>query len=439
MTASGLIQFDEWMDLYANRVESMRTSAVRDLFAAASRSDIISLSGGMPDIRCLPLNEVGEVAAHAILQEGIAGLQYGDTTGRPQTKEVICRLMQDLDIFVAPEDLTVTTGAQQALDLLGKTFINPGDAIITEGPTYLGALQAFSAYQPQVHTIDFDEDGMRMDLLEDTLRALGPRGAKFIYTIPTFQNPGGVTMSLARRRQLLELAHTWQIPIIEDDPYGRLRFEGEAVPCLRALDEEVIYLGTVSKVFAPGLRTGWAIAPHPILQKLNMVKQGTDLCGSALCQVIVEHYFNETSWRTTLDDMREKYRERRDAMLSALDEFFPPEAKWTHPTGGFFVWVTLPPYVDTPQMLSIALEAGVTFVPGDGCYPSVSGKGHNAMRIAFCYEEPEMLREAIRRLSLVIEERLELYRAFINAGALKETWGDDMSEQKGDTQRWATK
>jgi 2-aminoadipate transaminase len=419
MAGSGLIQFDEWMDLYAGRVDTMRTSAVRDLFAAASRSDIISLSGGMPDIRCLPLETVSEVAAHSILQEGIAGLQYGDTTGRVQTKKVISGLMRDLNIEVTAEDITVTTGAQQALDLLGKTFINPGDSIITEGPTYLGALQAFSAYQPKIHTVAFDEDGMRMDLLEKTLENLGHR-AKFIYTIPTFQNPGGVTMSLERRKRLLELAHAWRIPVIEDDPYGRLRFEGEAVPCLRALDEEVIYLGTVSKVFAPGLRTGWVIAPHPILQKLNMVKQGTDLCGSALCQIVVEHYFDETPWQKTLQDMCGRYRERRDAMLDALDEFFPPEAKWTHPDGGFFVWVTLPAYVDTPQMLSIALEAGVTFVPGDGCYPSDSGKGRNAMRIAFCYEEPKNLREAIRRLSLVIEERLKLYRAFIVAGALKE-------------------
>jgi 2-aminoadipate transaminase len=420
MTGSGLIQFDEWMDLYAGRVEAMRTSAVRDLFAAASRSDIISLSGGMPDIRRLPLDAVSEVAARAILEEGVAGLQYGDTTGREQTKDVIRRLMRDLDITVAPEDIIVTAGAQQALDLLGKTFLNPGDAIITEGPTYLGALQAFSAYQPRIHTIAFDEDGMRMDLLEEKLKELGPRGAKFIYTIPTFQNPGGVTMSLERRERLLELARTWRIPVIEDDPYGRLRFEGEAVACLRALDEEVIYLGTVSKIFAPGLRTGWVLAPRPILQKLKMVKQGTDLCGSALCQVIVEHYFNETPWQATLAGICAKYRQRRDAMLEALAEFFPPEASWTHPKGGFFVWVTLPAYVDTPQLLSVALEAGVTFVPGDGCYPSSSGRGHNAMRVAFCYEEPAQLREAIRRLALVIEERLELYRAFINAGVLKE-------------------
>ncbi|MDR0350564.1 MAG: PLP-dependent aminotransferase family protein [Coriobacteriales bacterium] len=421
MANSGLIQFDEWMDLYAERVESMRTSAVRDLFAAASRSDIISLSGGMPDIRRLPLDAVGEVAAHSILQEGIAGLQYGDTTGRVQTKELVCQLMRDLDVSITPEDVTITTGGQQALDLLAKVFINPGDVVITEGPTYLGALQAFSAYQPQIRAIAFDDEGMRMDLLEETLRELGVRGAKFIYTIPTFQNPGGVTMSLKRRKRLLELAEAYKVPIIEDDPYSRLRFEGEAVPCLRSLDDEVIYIGTVSKIFAPGLRTGWVIAPRPILQKLNMVKQGTDLCGSALCQVIVEHYFNETPWRATLQDMSDRYRERRDAMLDALDEFFPPEASWTRPTGGFFVWVTLPSYVDTSQMLSLALEAGVTFVPGDGCYPAKSGQGHNAMRIAFCYEEAQKLREACRRLAAVIEGRLELYRAFINAGMLKET------------------
>jgi 2-aminoadipate transaminase len=419
MAGSGLIQFDDWADLYARRVETMRTSAVRDLFAAASRSDIISLSGGMPDIARLPLDKVSEVAANAVKTEGVAGLQYGDTTGRYKTKEVVCMLMEDFDIDVLPEDITVTTGAQQALDLLGKVFINPGDVIITEGPTYLGALQAFSAYQPEVHAIPFDEEGMRMDLLEAELKILGYRGAKFIYTIPTFHNPGGVTMSLERRKRLLELAHEYNILVIEDDPYGRLRFEGEQVPCLRSMDPEVIYLGTVSKVFAPGLRTGWVIAPHPIMQKLNMVKQGTDLCGSALNQVIVEHYFDELPWKEILAKIVVKYKERRDAMLAALEEFFPPEASWTHPKGGFFIWVTLPEYVDTPQMLSVALENGVTFVPGDGCYPAKSGMGKNCMRIAFCYEEPEKLREAIRRLSVVLDERLQLYRAFIKAGALK--------------------
>ena len=292
-----------------------------------------------------------------------------------------------------------------------------GDVIITKAP-HIGRIAGVSAYQPDVHTIEFDEEGMRMDLLEAELKKLGKRKVKFIYTIPTFQNPGGVTMSLARRKRLLELAHEYEVLVIEDDPYGRLRFEGESEPCLRAMDTEVIYLGTVSKVFAPGLRTGWIIAPHPILQKIKMVKKGTDLCGSALNQVIVEHYFNDTLWKETLENINVKYRERRDAMLAALEEFFPAEAKWTHPAGGFFVWVTLPEYVDTAQMLSVALDNGVTFVPGDGCYPAGSGKGRNAMRIAFCYEEPEKIREAIRRLSVVIEERMSLYRAFIKEGVL---------------------
>ena len=424
MQVPGLIQFDEWQDDYAHRVSVMRTSAVRDLFAAASRSDIISLSGGMPDIRNLPLDIVSQVAADAVLIEGVAGLQYGNTTGREQTKEVVCRLMEDFDISVRPESVTITTGGQQALDLIAKTFIDPGDIVITEGPTYLGALQAFSAYEPSVLTIPFDDDGMQTDILAKELERLvaespeGKHGVKYIYTIPNFQNPGGVTMSLARRKHLLELARQYKILVVEDDPYGRLRYSGEPVPALRSLDENVIYMGTVSKVFAPGLRTGWIIAPRPILDKVNMVKQGTDLCGSALNQVIVEHYFNDTDWRGELAKMCVLYTERRDAMLEALEEFFPPEATWTHPEGGLFVWVTLPEYVDTPQLLSVALDKGVTFVPGDGCYPGGSGLGRNALRIAFCYEQPDNIREALRRLGAVIEERLELYRSFIEAGIL---------------------
>ena len=424
MQVPGLIQFDEWQDDYAQRVVSMRTSAVRDLFAAASRSDIISLSGGMPDIRNLPLSVVSEVAANAILKEGVAGLQYGNTTGREQTKQLVCELMEDFDITVTPEDVTITTGGQQALDLIGKTFIDKGDLIITEGPTYLGALQAFSAYEPRVITIPFDNEGMQTDLLEQEVERLvaespeGKHGIKFLYVIPNFQNPGGVTMSLARRKHLLEIANKYKILVVEDDPYGRLRYSGEPQPALRSLDEKVIYLGTVSKVFAPGLRTGWVIAPRPVLAKINMVKQGTDLCGSALNQVIVEHYFNDTNWRGELAKMCKLYTERRDAMLEALEEFFPAESTWTHPEGGLFIWVTLPDYVDTPQLLSVALDKGVTFVPGDGCYPAGSGLGRNALRIAFCYEEPESIKEAIRRLGAVIDERLKLYRAFIDAGVL---------------------
>lgn len=410
------VVFDRWSDSYADRIGNMRTSAVRDLFGAASRPDMISLSGGMPEVSQVPAAAVAKAAHEAILHEGPAALQYGSSEGRIQTRDLVTELMAEIGVRVTTDDVVITAGAQQALDLLAKAFINPGDVIITEGPTYLGALQAFSAYQPDIHCIPLDDDGMQMDLLEDELKRLGPRGAKFIYTIPNFHNPGGVTMSAERRRRLLELAHEYEIPVVEDDPYGRLRFEGGHMKPLRSLDEDVIYLGTFSKIFAPGLRLGWVIAPNPIRQKILLVKQGADLCGSAFAQVTAERYFLGTRWRKVLQGLTRTYAERRDAMLSALEEHFPEEARWTHPEGGFFVWVELPTYVDAASMLAEAVEHGVTYVPGDGFYPD--GRGRNCMRLAFCYAEPEAIAEGIERLAGVIEDRLELYRAFIAAGAI---------------------
>jgi len=416
MTTSHMI-FDEWSDLYADRVHTMKRSAVRDLFAAASRSDIISLSGGMPDIRNLPLDIVADIASAAVTDQGVSALQYGSTIGRLDTREAICDYLVEDGIVAKPEQMILTSGSQQALDLIAKTFINPGDMIITEGPTYVSALQAFSAYQPQVCAIDLDEEGIRVDLVEAELKKHGRGGCKFIYTIPNFHNPTGITMSLARRRRLVELAREYGTILIEDNPYGQLRYTGEKVPAMRSMDDHVIYLGTVSKIFAPGLRVGWILAPKPILDQINLVKQGTDLCGSALNQVIVEHYFTTTDWRSIIASLIEVYKPRREAMLAALEEYFPPEATWTHPEGGFFVWVTLPRYLDTDELLPLALDKGVTYVPGKGCYPD--GRGVSSMRIAFCYEQPEAIEEAIRRLAKVIEERMELYRAFIKAGLLE--------------------
>lgn len=410
------VVFDKWSDGYADRIAGMRTSAVRDLFGAASRSDMISLSGGMPEVSQVPAAAVAKAAHDAILHEGPAALQYGSSEGRVQTRVLVCELMAEIGVRITPDDAVITAGAQQALDLLAKAFISPGDVIIAEGPTYVGALQAFSAYEPDIRCIPLDDDGMRMDLLEAELKRLGPRGAKFIYTIPNFHNPGGVTMSPERRRRLLELAREYEIPVVEDDPYGRLRFEGGHMKPLRSLDEDVIYLGTFSKIFAPGLRLGWVIAPNPIRQKILLVKQGADLCGSAFAQVTAERYFMGTRWRRVLQGLTRTYAERRDAMLAALDEHFPPEARWTRPEGGFFVWVELPAYVDASSMLAEAVEHGVTYVPGDGFYPD--GRGRNCMRLAFCYAEPDKIAEGIERLAAVIEDRLELYRAFIAAGAI---------------------
>ncbi|WP_261433787.1 aminotransferase-like domain-containing protein [Berryella wangjianweii] len=415
------MRFERATEKVAGRVRKMRPSAVRDLFAAATRPDIISLSGGMPDVSLLPQSAVRKAAKAAWCDQMAQALQYGGTDGRLDTRRVFADLMRDEGIRCKPENIIITSGGQQALDLIAKTFVDPGDIVITEGPTYLGALQAFSAYEPDVRCIPFDDHGMRIDLLEAELQRIGPGNPrlKFLYTIPNFQNPGGVTLIPERRKRLIELSHQYGFIVVEDDPYGRLRYDGGHVLPLKALDDSVVYLGTVSKVFAPGLRCGWIAAPSGVLAKVNLVKQGSDLCGSSFDQVLVEHYFTDTPWQRTLRRFVRTYHERRDAMLRALEAYFPPEATWTRPEGGFFIWVTLPSYVDAASMLPEALEAGVTYTPGDGFFPD-GRRGRNCMRIAFCFESPDNIDEAIRRLALVIEQKLELYRAFIEAGELKE-------------------
>ena len=410
------VVFDRWDDRYAARMESVRSSAVRDLFAAASRPDVISFAGGMPAVDRVPLSGVANAARDAIDHRGAEALQYGSSEGRPELRLFVAELMAETGVRVSPEDVVLTTGAQQALDLLGKVMIDPGDVVIAEGPTYVGALQAFSAYEPDIRCIPMDDDGMRVELLEGELERLGDRKPKFIYTIPNFQNPAGVTLSPGRRRRLLEIARAHDIPVVEDDPYGRLRFEGGHVKPLRALDEEVVYVSTFSKIFAPGLRLGWITAPGPILAKFVLAKQAADLCGSAFAQIVAEEYFAKTRWRRTLKELTRTYHERRDAMLGALEEHFPAEARWTHPQGGFFVWVEMPRFLDCKALLAEAVEHGVAFVPGDGFFPD--GRGRNCMRLNFSFPEPDRIREGVQRLAEVLEDRLELYRAFMDAGAI---------------------
>ena len=367
----------------------------------------------------LPKSAVRKAAKAALDKQSVT-LQYGGTNGVFETAQVFCDIVRDIGIRHKPENVIITTGAQEALDLIGKTFLAPGDICITEGPTYLGALQAFSAYEPDIRTIPFDAEGMRMDLLKAELERIGkgnPR-LKFLYTIPNFQNPGGVTMTPERRKRLIELSHEYDFIVVEDDPYGRLRYEGGHCLPLRALDDRVIYLGTISKMFAAGLRVGWIMAPPGVIGKINLVKQGTDLCGSMFDQVMAGAYFTETSWQHTLQKFIKTYDARRRAMLAAMDEHFPPEVTWTRPEGGFFIWATLPPYVDTDSMLPEALEHGVTFTPGSGFFPD-GHSGKNCMRLAFCYADVDRIEEGIMRLAEVIDDKLQLYRAFIDAGAIK--------------------
>ena len=400
---------DRFVDTYARRAAGMTASEVRALFAVAARPEVVSLAGGMPFVQAIPSSEVVAVAGEVLAELGDVALQYGGGQGSVGLRERLVMLMAEEDIDADPDDVVVTTGAQQALDLVGKLFIDPGDVIAVEAPAYVGALTAFGAYQPRFLPIEIDEDGMLVEQLEQAL-VRGERPT-FVYTVPNFGNPAGVTMSEQRRRHLVALCREASIPIVEDNPYGLLRFEGQAEPCLRTLDpENVIYLGTVSKTFSPGVRVGWALGEQSVVQRLVLAKESADLCSSNLTMLITEHWFSDDArWRGTLAGLVETYRARRDVMLDALVEHLAEEATWTHPGGGFYVWVTVPDWLDTKALLAAAVERQVAYVPGTAFYPD--GRGANQMRLAFCYPTEERIREGVARLGSWIHDETELYRS----------------------------
>ncbi|HSL11145.1 MAG TPA: PLP-dependent aminotransferase family protein [Actinomycetota bacterium] len=400
---------DRFVDLYADRTSGMSASEVRALFAVASRPDVVSLAGGMPFVQALPRDEIARLVADALDTPGATALQYGGGQGQRSLRERLVALMEAEGIDADPEEVAVTTGAQQALDLLGKIFVDPSDLVAVEAPAYVGALTAFGAYQPRYLTIDLDDEGMIVEQLEHALLR-GDR-PKFVYTVPNFGNPAGVTMSHDRRRRLVELCREASIPIVEDNPYGLLRFEGAHLPTLRSLDpENVIYVGTVSKTFAPGVRVGWVLAEPSVIQRLVLAKEAADLCGSNLNMLLTERWFaDEHRWRTNLAALVATYRSRRDAMLDAIDEHLPDGAMWTNPSGGFYVWVTLPAWVDTKALLAAAVERRVAYVPGTAFYPD--GRGANQMRLAFCYPPEDRIREGIARLGALLHDEERLYRS----------------------------
>jgi 2-aminoadipate transaminase len=398
---------ERYAGLFASRTRVMKSSAMRDMMSITTRPEVISFAGGLPDTSTFP-PETFAAITQAIANESCAkALQYGPTEGMPGAIECIREVMAAEDMHVDPEDIVVTTGGQQVIDLVCKTLIDPGDIIIAEAPTYPGAVPTFSSYQANVIQIEIDSDGMRVDHLEETLDRLEKEGRrpKFIYTIPTFQNPAGVTMSLERRHRLVEIANERELLVLEDNPYGLLRYEGEPQPTLRSLDGGifVMYLGTFSKILSPGIRLGWVVAPPPVLEKINMGKQGADLCTSTLSQLMVEAYFEQSRWRDYVESLTEIYRMRRDTMLDALADHFPAQATWTHPSGGLFIWVTLPEYIDTTDLLARALRDNVAFVPGSG------GRGHASLRLNFSNASEDDLREGIRRIGKVIAEQVDLF------------------------------
>jgi 2-aminoadipate transaminase len=402
---------ERYAGLFASRTRVMKSSAMRDLMAITERPEVISLAGGLPDTSTFPAERLAAILSQVAAENSARALQYAPTEGLSGVADCIAQVMAAENTEVDPADVLVTTGGQQVIDLVCKTLIDPGDVILAEAPTYPGAVPAFSAYQADVVQIEMDSDGMRVDQLEAALERLDREGRrpKFIYTIPNFQNPAGVTLSLPRRKRLVEVAHERELIVLEDNPYGLLRYEGDPLPTLYSLDggQFVIYLGTFSKILSPGIRIGWAVAPGPVHQKMNLGKQESDLCSSSLSQLFVTRYFADGDWHDYVLSLRDVYRRRRDTMLDALAEHFPAEATWTHPQGGLFLWATLPDYIDTTDLLARALQSNVAFVPGRAAY--LDGRGGSSMRLNFSGVDEHAIREGVRRIGEVVREQVELF------------------------------
>ncbi len=407
---------ERYAALFAERTKVMKSSAMRDLMALTEREDVISLAGGLPDTSTFPPDSYAALMRTVAVDSCARALQYSPTEGLELIKRCIIDVMGAEGLEIDADELLVTTGGQQVIDLVCKTLLDPGDVVVAEAPTYPGAVPTFSSYQADVVQVTMDRDGIRVDELEavlDGLEATGRR-PKFIYTVPNFHNPAGVTLSLERRRELVRIAAERELLILEDNPYGLLRYEGTPLPTLRSLDDEfVIYASTFSKILSPGVRLGWTAAPAPILQKMNIGKQGSDLCSSSISQHFVGAYFDSGPWEDYVRSLIEIYRRRRDVMLDSLAEHFPRESEWTHPEGGLFIWVTLPDYIDTTDLLARALEERVAFVPGRAAF--VDGRGGSSMRLNFSGVNEDEIREGVRRIGEVVCEQVALYGTLTGA------------------------
>lgn len=408
----------------------MTSSAMRDLMAVTERPEVISLAGGLPDTSTFPQDSYASLMGRIAAGELAKALQYGPTEGMAAARQCIREVMAAEGVTVDPDDVIVTTGGQQALDLVCKVLIDPGDVIVAEGPTYPGAVSAFTSYEARVEQVPVDGDGIDPGLLRERLTELDREGIrpKFLYLIPNFQNPSGVTLSLDRRREIVAIARERELLILEDNPYGLLRYEGEPLPSLHSLEggDLVMYLGTFSKILSPGIRLGWVTAPRPVLEKINLGKQAADLCASSLAQHFVAAYVEGGGWPEYIASLRGIYRSRRDTMLAALTDHLPPEAEWTVPQGGLFLWATLPDYIDTTDLLARALRENFAFVPGRAAW--VDGRGGSSMRLNFSGADEEEIREGIRRLGVIVGEQVELFGTMTGRAAPKP------KEQSGDSE-----
>jgi 2-aminoadipate transaminase len=421
---------DDYTDRYAHRVRGMTTSEIRALFSVTSRPEVVSLAGGAPFVSALPLDAVGEMMARLGGEQGATTLQYSGGQGDPGLRERICEIMTlsgiDASTGASPDDVVVTVGGQQAIDLISRIFLDPGDVVLAEGPSYVGALGVFQAAQADVVHVPMDDDGLIPAALAEALDTVAKAGkrAKFLYTVPNYHNPAGVTLSDSRRDEILAIAERARLLVVEDDPYGLLGFSGEPLPALRSRRRDgVLYVSTFSKTFAPGLRVGWVLAPHAVREKLVIASEAQILCPSMFAQTAISTYFATMPWREQIKTFRSIYQERRDALLGALADHMPEGTRWTRPDGGFYVWLTLPEGLNSKEMLPRAIAARVAYVPGTGFFADGTGGSH--LRLSYCFPPPERIREGVRRLTGVIEQealvRAEFGTAAVSAPAAV-TW-----------------
>lgn len=407
------VNLDPYRDRYAQRMQGMTASEIRALFAVANRPEVVSLAGGSPYTAALPLDAVGEMLHELVGERGAQALNYGPGQGDPRLREQICEVMALEGITASPEDVVVTVGSQQGLDLVSRVFLDPGDVVLAESPSYVGALGTFAAAQAEVRHIEMDADGLVPEALEAALARCAAEHvrAKFLYTVPNFHNPAGVSLSEDRRDKILEIASAAGLLVLEDNPYGLLGFDQEPTRALRArTDEGVLYLGSFSKTFAPGFRVGWVYAPHATREKIVLASEAQVLCPPSFSQFAVSRYLETQPWLDQIKVFREVYRERRDALLDAMAQHFPAGCRWTVARGGFYSWITLPEGLHSKVMQPRALSARVAYVPGTGFY--ADGEGGQHVRLSYCFPPPDRIREGVRRLAGVINSELELLATF---------------------------
>ncbi len=411
-------RMDPWVDSYAQRAQGLTASAIRALFSVASRPEVVSLAGGMPFVSALDSDRFAEIAARVVREQGAVALQYGSGQGDQTLREQILEISGLVGVRSHPDDVIVTAGSQMGLDLVTKIFCDPGDTVLVESPSYVGALGVFRSYQCNVVHVAMDPQGLDPQALREALvtARASKSPVKFIYTIPSFHNPAGLTQSFERRKEILAIAHEFNVPILEDDPYGLLGFEGEPPMAIRSLDDQgVIYLGSFSKIIASGLRVGWVIAPHGVREKLVLAAEAATLCPSNFSQLTVSRYLAEQPWQQQIKVFQELYRERRDSLLQSMQALMPAGTTWTVPKGGFYSWVTLPHQLNATTMLPRAISSLVAYVPGTGFY--ADGQGAHNLRLSYCYPEPSRIEEGVRRLAGVIEAELDLVNTFgVNTG-----------------------